>query len=517
MESKINITSIIAVTMCLLAACSTDSGNSDPDTDAGQGSDSGMSVDSGHDAGSQQPGPVNHVSVPQHPFLAPNGLSNMHNDAYMTDTYETGGPLNQDPQVTIKSYADGPNTVSTITFDSEGRIILTSASMQNYSILMLDPDSMDVIAQYALPPRDTDDPLYPFGDTSGAAYFVLDADDRVLFTDADNAIQIIRYSDEKGEFEQLERFDLSDHVVPLTAPAMDHVQMTMPDWKSEYLWFTTRYGIVGTVEEQSGSIRTIELEGEEIQNSFAVGEDGVYIISDHAMYRFSPDQEGTPQEDWSFQYDRGSRIKPSNFNRGSGTTPQLFGDLVAISDNAEPRMNILFLKRSDGTEVCRIPVFDDGKSTTENALPGLAREGENGLEYSVIVDNNYGIERDSIFLEGRSWKNHAGGLVRVDLLPDGTGGFECTQVWRSSEKSSQVLPKLSLETGLLYVYTYEVLDDGEYTWFLTAVNFKNGETVFSIPTGKGLEYANFGPPMIMSPEGAVYLGTMQGMLRVKDN
>ncbi len=460
--------------------------------------------------------PIPHMQIPQHPFLAPNGRSNMHNDAYMSDTYEIAGPAGIDPQVILRSYAEGPNSCATITFDTQGRILTTNGSGMGFGISLLDPDTLDVLAYYPLPPRDPKDPLFPYEDTSGAVYFVFDNQERILFTDTENAIQIIRYSDEKSEFEQLFRFDLSEYVVPMEPPASDHVQMTIPDWEGELLWFTTRYGIVGTVDQDTGDIHSIELEGEELQNSFAVGEDGVYILSDHAMYRFNADEDGTPVADWRTAYDRGTRVKPSMMNQGSGTTPQLFGNLVAIGDNAEPRMNILFLERSDGSEVCRIPVFDDGLSTTENALPGLVREGDNGLEYSVIVDNNYGIERNDIFNPGSSWENHEGGLVRIDLLPDGKGGYTCEEIWKSPVKSSNVLPKLSLVTGLLYLYTYEYLPDDVYTWYLTTVDFETGETVFSIPTGTGLEYANFGQPMYIAPDGAVYLGTMFGLLRIRD-
>jgi len=31
--------------------------------------------------------PIAHLSIPQNPFMAPNGRSNMHNDAYMTYAY----------------------------------------------------------------------------------------------------------------------------------------------------------------------------------------------------------------------------------------------------------------------------------------------------------------------------------------------------------------------------------------------------------------------------------------------
>ncbi len=459
---------------------------------------------------------VAHLAIPQHPFLAPNGSSNMHNDAYMTDTYENAGPTGVTPEVTLKSYADGTNTCVTVAFDSRGRILTTSAVMLQFSILLLDPDSLEVLASYPLPPRNISDPLFPYGDTSGATYFVLDNQDRILLSDSENAIQIIEYDDAAGEFRQLNRYDLSDVVVPMTPPAVDHVQMTISDWQGKHLWFTTRYGKIGTIDLDNGRVRSVELQGEQMQNSFAVGEDGVYIVSDHAMYRFNADDNGVPHADWHTEYDRGSGVKPSNFNQGSGTTPNLFGDLVAIGDNAEPKMNILFLKRSDGSLVYQMPVFDDGQSTTENGLPGLVRRGARGLEYSVIVDNNYGIERDNIMGAGGAWENHVGGLLRLDLIPDGSGSYSCTQVWRSPEKSSQVLPKLSLANGLLYVYTYQRLPDDEYTWFLTALDFETGQTVFSTPTGAGLDYANFGQPLTLGPAGTAYLGTMGGLLMIRD-
>ncbi len=462
-------------------------------------------------------GPVPHVPVPQHPGLAPNGTNNMHNDAYMTDTYEWSGPLDRDPEVTLKSYADAVNTCVTVVFDSKGRLLTTNAQTLNFSILLLDPDSLDVLASYDLPPRDLSDPLFPYNDTSGATYFVLDAQDRIILTDTTNAIQIIEYDDAGGAFRQVDVIDLSNHTASVTPPTIDHVQMAIPDWNQPYLWFTTRYGIVGVVNINSHAVHTMDLDGEELENSFAVASDGAYIISDHAMYRFSIDDQGNITQDWRTPYDRGSRIKPSNFNQGSGTTPQVFGDMVAITDNADPRMHVLFLRRTDGSEACRLPVFPEGRSTTENALVGLVRQGDKGLEYSVIVDNNYGIDRENIMGEGRCWLDHEGGMVRVDMIPDGRGGWTCKQVWHTNEKSSQVLPKLSLDTGLLYIYTYEWVEDAkDYDFFLTTLDFETGSTVFKIPTGRGLDYANFGQPLIIAPTGEALLGTMSGLVRVRD-
>jgi len=464
------------------------------------------------------PRPVDHIPYPQHPFLSPNGTNNMHDDAYMSDTYEVSGPLPDGAEVTLKKFADNINTCVTITFDRQGRMLTTNVSILDVSLLLLDPETLDVLATYPLPPRDPSDPLFPYNDTSGATYFVMDNLDRVILTDSNNAIQVVAYSDDKNAFELVQRYDLSDVVVPMDAPARDHVQMAIPDWKGQYLWFTTRYGVVGTLCIASGNVQSTVLAGEEIENSFAVAEDGAYILTDHAMYRFEVNGDGAPVQVWAHPYDRGSHVKPSNFNQGSGTTPQIFGDLVAISNNADPRMDILFLKRSTGETVSSIPVFDDGRSTTENALPGLVRGGPNGKEYSVIVDNNYGIERNKLLTTEGCWTDHAGTLVRIDLVPDARGDYHATQVWRSPEKSSQLLPKISLTDGILYVYTYKWLTDEEtYDWYLTGIDFFTGKTLFSIPTGKGLDYTNFGQPLILGPDGhTAYLGTMAGLVRVRN-
>ncbi len=459
---------------------------------------------------------IPHISYPQHPHMAPNGRNNMHDDAYMSDTYELPGPMGKNPYVKLQSYANGTNTCVTIAFDSQDRILTTSASMLSFRLLLLDPDSLQVLASYDLPDRDPTDPLFPYDDTSGATYFVLDDKDRIILADAENSIQLVKYFDESKQFKLVQRYDLSQYTVPMTAPARDHIQMAIPSWDGRYLWFTSRYGMVGTIDTDSGKVQTTELQGEELENSFAMAEDGTYIVSDHAMYRFSADNDGKPVQDWRTPYDRGTTVKPSNFNQGSGTTPQIFGDLVAIGDNAEPRMNILFLRRSDGSEVCRLAVFGEGKSTTENALPGLVRQGPHGLEYSVIVDNNYGIRRDEVLNPGGAWTDHAGHMVRVDALEQKDGTWKCTQVWESQEKSSQVLPKLSLSNGLLYIYTYKLQDDGQYQWFLTGLDFETGKTAFSIPTGSGIDYANFGQPLALGPDSTAYLGTMGGLVRITD-
>src|SRR3954452_15134907 len=65
--------------------------------------------------------PIASFPVPQHPHLAPNGRSNMHDDAYATDSYTGPGPLGRRPVVTSAFY--GVEECATVAFDRNGRIV----------------------------------------------------------------------------------------------------------------------------------------------------------------------------------------------------------------------------------------------------------------------------------------------------------------------------------------------------------------------------------------------------------
>ena len=97
---------------------------------------------------------------------------------------------------------------------------------------------------------------------------------------------------------------------------------------------------------------------------------------------------------WRTAYERGSERKPGQLTRGSGTTPTILpGGIVAITDNAEPRMNVVFVRTEDGAEVCRAAVFDEGASATENSLVAVGD--------GVVVENNHGYTAPWRTLVGR--------------------------------------------------------------------------------------------------------------------
>ncbi|MFE5298923.1 hypothetical protein [Streptomyces sp. NPDC056632] len=472
--------------------------------------------------------PVPAEAPPQHPYLAPNGRSGMHADGAGSGTHPYSGPLGRDPRVDSEKIAALGGECATVTFDTGGRLVTVCGTFQGFLLKLLDPRTLDTLAEHRLPQRSSTveavtrlDFEKIFKDTSGGAYFYLDDRDRVVLADSRQHVLRIAHrqkSDEAWEFVVENDWDLTP-LVPhdcvswtnlFPSGVCDPVTSVMPDWQGR-IWWVTRLGRVGTVDPATGATRAIRLDGEEIQNSFSVAEDGVSIVSDHALYSFRADPDGTPRIQWRQTYDRGTGTKPGSVNQGSGTTPDLFGQngakYVAITDNADDRMNVLVYRR--GTDVaeadrlvCKVPVFGSGASTTDNSLISWGD--------SLVVENNYGYENPATLTFGRSV---VGGATRVDVRPDGSG---CDTVWQSDVRSPSTVPKLSTANGLLYFYEKRPHALGIDAWYLTAVDFRTGARAWSRLTGTGPAYDNNWSPITIGPDGTAYVGVFNGIVSVRD-
>ncbi|WP_394436031.1 hypothetical protein [Streptomyces sp. SGAir0957] len=473
------------------------------------------------------PQPVPGKAPAQHPFLAANGRSGMHADAGGSGTYPWAGPNGAEPQVTSEQMAALGGECATVTFDKAGRIVTVCGTFTGFLVKLLDPHTLATLAEYKLPQRPSTvealtrlDFSKIFKDTSGGAYSYLDDQDRLVL--ADSRQHIVRLAHERTEdgtwrFVVTDDWDLTSQVphdcVSWTnlypSGTCDPVTAVMPDWTGR-VWWVTRQGRVGTVDPATGAVTSIRLDGEEIQNSFSVAEDGVSVVSDHALYSFVAAADGTPRVVWRQTYDRGTGTKPGSVNQGSGTTPDLFGaqdDYVAITDNADDRMNVLVYRRGAGVPadrrlVCKVPVFGAGASTTDNSLISYGD--------SLIVENNYGYENITSLTLGRSV---VGGVTRVDVRPDGSG---CDTVWESGVRSPSTVPKLSTANGLLYFYTKEPNSLGIDAWYLTAVDFRTGATRWKRLAGTGIAYDNNWAPVTLGPDGTAYVGVFNGLVAVRD-
>ena len=225
----------------------------------------------------------------------------------------------------------------------------------------------------------------------------------------------------------------------------ERITSALPDFSGRIWFVSKKNGKVGTLDRKTGKVK-VKTVGEEIENSFAVGRNGVYIVSDKRMYRFEAGRNGKPVIVWQAGYKNSGVVKPSQVDAGSGTTPTLMkGGYVAITDNAEP-MNVVVYRRAthlrhgQKRKVCEVPVFPKTTGATENSLLTAGR--------SLIVENNYGYQDPFGPNTGAVTQP---GFARVDVNRNGRG---CRKVWTNRDlRAPTVVPKLSTKTGLIYAYT----------------------------------------------------------------
>lgn len=462
--------------------------------------------------------PLGEVEVPQHPYLAAEGVNGMHGNSYNTGAYSYSGPLGVNPVVKSRSMNVFGGLVATLMFDSQGRIMCISGNVVGFRLLLIDADTLEILAETRLPQRASTMEFFKTldfskisSDTSGGAYCHLLEGDRPIIGNSDNVIQIY-YVDEssgKPEWKIEKEWNISSLL-----PEGSYITDAIPDHEGN-IWFVTRPGEVGFIEKDSDEVHIMTLEGEEIQNTLAMAADGVYIVSDYAMYRFDIDEKGEPCYTWRTAYDRGTTLKPGAINQGSGTTPTLLDvpcrdgsvrKLCAITDNADGRVNMVIYDRVTGEVIAEIPLFEEGHSVSENSLIAYDR--------SFIVENNYS-DTGAGFLENNPTSYP--GVIRVDMNEDCTGA---DIVWESQEASATVVPKLSTGNGLVYLYTREINDDipkSAVAWYFTAIDFRTGETVYKVFTGCGKNWNNSYGPISIGPNGIAYVGVFNGLISVSDS
>src|SRR3954470_13631973 len=442
------------------------------------------------------PQPVATPAPPRHPFMAPNGSSNPHEDAYQSDASARTGPLGRDMRRTSTFYS---RECASITFDSRGRLVTACVGLDRPIVKLLEPRTLRELASYDLPPRRPGgDPSAAFTSFGGGGYFYLDNRDRAVLPTSE--LHIVTIAVKGDAFVKEDDVDVS-----ASLPGDDSIISALPDW-SGAVWFVTKSGVVGRIDPATHQPRVKAL-GEPIGNSFAIGDDGgVYIVSDAALYRFDTGADGAPAVTWRETYANTGQVKPGQTEHGSGTTPTLMGsDLVAITDNADP-MDIVVYRRaptvSGSRLLCTVPVFTKGASDTDQSLIATDR--------AIVTENNYGYSGPAATEQGRTTTP---GLERVDV--DRASGT-CRKVWHSDEIAPSVVPKLSLGNGLVYTYTKDKRDDNADAWFLTALDFRTGRTVYKRLAGEGLGYNNNYAPVTVGADGTVYVGVLGGMVSLRD-
>ncbi len=449
--------------------------------------------------------PINNPTVPeQNPFMTDDPNSNIHNDSWMTDAYNRKGPLGKN--LATDSYAYPSSLCGSITFDSQGRILTSCPSIPfPPQIRLIDPVTLAPIDTLDMPtaPNPPNTPAYQ--NFTGGGYFFVDQNDKIwAATKTDHIYRIGEGND--GNTLTIERdYDLTSVLDPDT----ERITSALPDYDGR-IWFVSKANAkIGTLDRKTGDLKTIQLDdGEEIENSFSVDSSGVYVVSNKRMYKLKANKNDKPKILWQQKYPNSGIVKPSQVDAGSGTTPtNLDGGYVAITDNADP-MNVVVYRTKTNLEkkqkrvVCKVPVFSQGASATENSLMATKR--------SLIVENNYGYQDPFGVNSGAVTEP---GFTRIDIDKDGKG---CTEKWTNTEvRSPTVVPKLSTKTGLIYTYSRPE-DPSNQGYFWTAIDYRTGETAWTKYAGSGLVFNNNYAGLALGPDGTAYLGVIGGIVALRD-
>lgn len=404
--------------------------------------------------------PVAAAQAAAPPGLGPAGTATVHGDAAATDTLPGRGP---GAAPAVEGSVTGA-TCSTVFVGSDGMpVALCTAYLGPDpltplapTVKLFHPDTADVLAEVQLAK----------GALLGGVYGYLDDRDRVVVADGNRRLLAVgheRGGDGAWRMTVEVLADLSAGV-----PEGDAVTGLMPAFDGR-VWYATSGGTVGTVRPgDDSSLRTLTLPaGEKITNGLTVRPGGASVITTRALYEVDVDDDGDGDDDgdlsirWRHGYEVGPARKPGMLAHGSGTTPSYFGpgdELVAITDDAD-RPDLIVLRRSDGSEVCRMPAFATTLDPASAGPDGQLIEGPAATENSIITAGNalvlvntYGFEYPPFAVDGPAVPasaQYTGGMTRIDLRPDGT----CERAWTSSSRTAS-LPKLTTDDGLIHAMAY---------------------------------------------------------------
>lgn len=454
------------------------------------------------------PNPLPPIVIPPNDFLAEQGQNGLHGDNYNSDTLNYDAPLGVNPTVTSRQLGLIAATCPTVVFDSYGNVMTICIGIARVRLFLMDPHSLEVLAEQELPLRawvEAGRPEDITTDSSGGGYFHADRFGRALVGVANQRIQrweALLVGNNEWEWQLVDDYDLRPILNNADAPLQD----ALPDYAGR-LWFTTQPGIIGYLDENTGEVVTLELD-EFLQNGFAIDPDGaIYAVTVEALYRLALGDDGSINVAWRKAYlnDGG---QGGLLSQGSGTTPTLFGDnddLVAIADNSAGRININVYRRADGEQICQFPMFEEGASATENSPIGYGND--------VVLENNAGYPGPF----GDPQLTTAG-LSRVHVREDYSG---CDLVWNTTEFRAQTTPRLSTATGLIYTYSVKpgqplfgfIPTNG---WYFGALDWETGERAYEVWVGNGTNWNNVLDPVTLGPDGTAYVGTKNGLMAIRD-
>ena len=166
-----------------------------------------------------------------------------------------------------------------------------------------------------------------------------------------------------------------------------------------------------------------------------------------------------------------------------------------------------------------MPLFTSGESNNDNAVLTHFDGVTNGLV--VQIDYNippvYIQKPEESFDVNGEWNDMskmAGGRTRIDVHPNGT----CSMRWTNPDLAIKGVSIMSTKMGLIYVYVQDTerAAGGEFIWYVAAVDWNTGKTVFKVRTGTGGTFNDNYLQASIGPDGTFYQTVLGGVVGVND-
>jgi hypothetical protein len=371
------------------------------------------------------------------------------------------GPVGESPTVTTKSY--GVTDCHRTEFDDDGRLVLLCGEDRPV-LRVVDPDSLRQVRSAELPGSGCVGQLTMVdGDlvaASGQRILTIGVSDLVIESSVDLAAEL----------------GSGDCVTGLGSDGSGRV------------WFASRAGVAGFV--QDGRLRLVDLD-DQVDRPLTVVDDGAYVAGADALHRLVV-VAGKPTPAWDSPYDDGG---------SRGSAPVVLADgMVAVADNRDPRLQVVFHRADTGDVVCRAEVFGDDEGITDGGLVAA--------DTGVVVQNSHGYGGVRSTVLGRTTSR---GIARVDVVAG-----KCRVTWTTDMDAPSGTPAVSVEDGFVYVWTKRHSWLGIDAWYLSALDLRSGRLTWARRTGLNLLADNHGGAVALGPDRAAYVPVLGGVVRVAD-
>jgi hypothetical protein len=481
------------------------------------------------------------IQIPQNPWIAPNNFGSPHQDSWCSESVSLSGPTGENLQLIeqFNPFGFTPNMVCNSNNQMIGVSMVYATS--EFWMVVFDEDC-NIISSTPVGKKESN--------TFGGGYFYLDNNNNTIVvqsnTIASYPTQNVQPS-ASGQIYALNPNWQSSNIVQLVTGSAqgNSLYSCLPVWdpnRPNLYWCLlageynfqdypnstlTAPAYIAVVQIIPGTGATtllskIKLDNQWNNNTFAVDQLGAYIVTNGlddaglctkgSLWAFGLNNN-TVTIRYQSSYQNAGYLKPGQKNIGSGTTPTLTvgsdgREYVGITDNADPRMNVVIYDRKNGSMISQTPCFEAMRSADEASLIGVGN--------FFVVENNFG--------HYPTWPvsqlvPNGPGMMMIQMQP-GTTNPPASTIWDLSDVHFYAMNMLCRGSGIIFAHTCDWTDDisaekgGMY--YVSAIDSFNGRVIWRIPLGRGVNYCHEYGGLYFNRTGSLYIGTNQYLCCIKN-